>query len=168
MNEAHFRILFFEHKDAVFRFAWRMTGSIATAEDVTQDCFLAFYRAPEKYQSGRGALRYFLIGVARNLILKCWRAENRFQSLEEDTCLAEPIDAAALETRDLVAKAVSSLPPLQREALILHEYEGMSLEEVARLVDTELTAVKARLHRARENLRRTLAPLRNRREICNL
>jgi RNA polymerase sigma-70 factor (ECF subfamily) len=58
-----------------------------------------------------------------------------------------------------VAQAVGALPPLQREVLILAEYEEMPLEEIARSVGAELAAVKSRLHRARENLRRMLAPL---------
>ena len=52
-----------------------------------------------------------------------------------------------------------ALPPLQREALILAEYDGFSLCEVARIVEAEVGTVKARLHRARENLRQALAPL---------
>jgi len=59
----------------------------------------------------------------------------------------------------MVAEAVAALPPLQREALILAEYEEMSLEEIGRATGVELAAVKSRLHRARENLRRMLAPL---------
>jgi RNA polymerase sigma factor (sigma-70 family) len=54
---------------------------------------------------------------------------------------------------------VAALPPLQRDALILSEYEDMSLEEIAQATGAEIAAVKSRLHRARENLRRLLAPL---------
>jgi DNA-directed RNA polymerase specialized sigma24 family protein len=54
---------------------------------------------------------------------------------------------------------VAALPPLQKEALILFEYEEFSLEEIAQVVGVEVGAVKARLHRARETLRRRLAPL---------
>jgi RNA polymerase sigma-70 factor (ECF subfamily) len=57
---------------------------------------------------------------------------------------------------------VRALPPLQREVVILVEYEGLTLAEVARAVDAEVGTVKSRLHRARENLRRALAPLQNR------
>jgi DNA-directed RNA polymerase specialized sigma24 family protein len=59
----------------------------------------------------------------------------------------------------MVAQAVAALPPLQREALILAEYEEMSLEQMVQLTGADLAAVKSRLHRARENLRRMLAPL---------
>ena len=166
MTEADFRSIFREHKDAVYRFAWRMTGSASAAEDVTQDCFLALLRAPERFDAGRGPIRAFLVGVARNLILKRWRTESRWDPLEEDAFVAGPMEPERKETAELVAQAVGLLPPLQREALILAEYEEMTLEEVARAVDAEVGTVKARLHRARENLRRMLAPLR--RSTCKI
>ena len=57
-----------------------------------------------------------------------------------------------------VQQAVSSLPPLQREALVLFEYEGLALSEIASLIGTDVGAVKSRLHRARERLRNILGP----------
>jgi len=166
VTKADFAAIFGEHKDSVYRFAWRMTGSASAAEDVAQDCFLALLQASERYDAGRGPLRAFLIGVARNIIFNRWRAESRWNPLDDDAFLAEPVDPGRWEATELVAKAVQSLPPLQREALILAEYEEMTVEEVARVVDAEVSAVKARLHRARENLRRMLAPLRK--STCNL
>ena len=166
MTNADFAAIFSEHKDTVYRFAWRMTGSASAADDVAQDCFVALLRAPERFDAGRGPLRSFLIGVARNIIFHRWRAESRWSPLEDDAFIAEPLDPERWEAAELVAQAVQSLPPLQREALILAEYEEMTIQEVALAVDAEATAVKARLHRARENLRRMLAPLRK--STCNL
>jgi RNA polymerase sigma-70 factor (ECF subfamily) len=60
----------------------------------------------------------------------------------------------AMQVRD----AILSLSPLQREALILFEYEGLSLNEVAEIAGTDVGAIKARLYRAREGLRRILQP----------
>jgi RNA polymerase sigma-70 factor (ECF subfamily) len=57
-----------------------------------------------------------------------------------------------------VREAIFSLPALQREALILFEYEELSLREVAEIAGTDVGAVKARLYRAREALRRILKP----------
>ncbi|MFN0170738.1 MAG: RNA polymerase sigma factor [Bryobacteraceae bacterium] len=165
MTEAEFKTIFREHKDAVYGFAWRMTGSPAVAEDATQDCFVALLRDQARFDGGRGSLRAFLIGVTRNQIRKRWRAEGRWDPIDEDSFVAEPFDAERMETVDLVAKAVQALPPLQRETLILTEYDEMSLQDVARAVEAEVGTVKARLHRARENLRRMLAPLR--RPPCN-
>ena len=61
----------------------------------------------------------------------------------------------------MVGRAVRALRPLQREVVILAEYEGLTLAEIARAVDADVGTVKSRLHRARENLRRMLAPLRS-------
>ncbi|HET8546982.1 MAG TPA: RNA polymerase sigma factor [Bryobacteraceae bacterium] len=166
MTDAEFRTILSDHKDAVYRFAWRMTGSAEVAEDVAQDCFLALLRHPERYDVTRAPLRTFLLAVARNLIRKRWRAERRWDELDDDAFIAEPVDPVRAEIAELVGRAVQSLPPLQREALILAEYDDMSLEEIALTVDAELTTVKGRLHRARENLRKMLAPLRN--MTCNL
>ena len=137
-----------------------MTGSAPTAEDIVQECFLSLLRNPGRYDASRAPLRPFLLAVARNQALKRWRVEQRAEALDEEAFAAAPLDPAARETAELVGHAVGSLPPLQREALILFEYEGLSLEEIARAVDAESGTVKARLHRARENLRRMLAPLR--------
>ncbi len=105
-------------------------------------------------------MRLLLLAIARNLARKRWRMEQRWDVLDEEALVDQPMDPAAGQTAELVAQAVQSLPPLQREALILFEYEELAAEENARAVDAEAGTVKARLHRARENLRRLLAPLR--------
>ena len=160
MTDAEFEIAFREHKDAVYRFAWRMTSSLDAAEDIAQDVFISLLRRPDAFDRTRGPLRPFLLGVARNLALKRWRGESRWEELEDEQFAAQPIDITEGETAEMVAKAVRSLPPLQREVLILFEYEELALEEIARVVQSEVGAVKSRLHRARENLRRILAPLK--------
>jgi RNA polymerase sigma-70 factor (ECF subfamily) len=161
MTQPELRAAYHAHKDAVYRFAWRMTGSGTAAEDIVQETFLSLLRDPERYDPGRAPLRAFLLAVARNLTRKRWRTEQRWDALDEESFVAEPVDVTAGQTAELVGQAVQSLPPLQREALILAEYEELSLEEIARSVDAEVGTVKARLHRARENLRRMLAPLRS-------
>ena len=137
-----------------------MTGSVEAAEDITQDCFLALLRGQERYDASRGELRSFLLGIARNIVSRRWRNESRWETLDDDQFCAAPIDPGTFQTAELVAKAVQSLPPLQREVLVLAEYEEMKLEDIARAAGAELSTVKGRLFRARENLRRILAPLR--------
>jgi len=156
MTDSELRQAFDQHKDAVYRFAWRMTGSPEASEDIAQEVFLSLVRRPESYDPARGSLRAFLLGAARNQALKRFREEQRWDVLEEEDFAAAPV--LHVDVVDAVAAAVQALPPLQREALILAEYEDLSLEEIARAVETEVGAVKARLHRARENLRKALAP----------
>ena len=161
MTDTEFRAVFEEHKDAIYRFAWRMSGSAAVAEDIAQEVFLALLRQPGRFDPSRGALRSFLLAVARNVALKRWRDEFRLDELD-DRFSIPAVDLERLETAEAVGAAVASLPPLQREVLILAEYEELPLEEIARAVDAEIGTVKSRLHRARENLRRMLAPLKGR------
>lgn len=160
VNDAELRSIFEANKDAVFGFAWRMTGAPDAAEDVTQECFLSLIKAPSRFDPAHGSVRAWLLGIARNLILKRWRAEGRWTPLDEDAVVPAPPPADWDAVRK-VAHAVGALAPLQREVVILVEYEGMTLEETARAVDAEVGTVKGRLHRARENLKRMLEPLRS-------
>jgi len=163
MTDADFLNAFRDHKDTVYRVAYRMTGSSSAAEDVVQDCFVIFWRKPEAYHPDRGALRAFLLGVARKLILKRWRRERQDEALteamEDESYACRPFDLAEQERAETVKQAVLLLPPLQREALILAEYEELSIEEIAAATGAEIPAVKSRLHRARGNLRQMLEPL---------
>jgi RNA polymerase sigma-70 factor, ECF subfamily len=172
MTDADFRDAFHRHKDVVHRFAYRMTGSGSAAEDIVQDCFLILWRKPAAYDSSRGGMQAFLLGIARNLVLKRWRDERPHEALEDDSFVGQPLNAKEVDAREdgraeAVERAVLLLPPLQREALILAEYEEMSLEEIAQATASELAAVKSRLHRARQNLRRVLAPLLESKGVCN-
>jgi len=162
VTDAEFQTAFDQHKDAVYRFAWRMSGSPAAAEDITQDVFVGLLRHPDRFSPDRGSLRAFLLGIARNLALKRWRKEHRYEPLDDEVLVAQPVDLGRDEVDDIVGRAVRALVPLQREVVILAEYEGLTLAEIARAVDADVGTVKSRLHRARENLRRVLSPLHSR------
>jgi RNA polymerase sigma-70 factor (ECF subfamily) len=121
-------------------------------------------------------LRTYLFAATRNLWLKQLRKlgkESAMDDLPDDRLVAagrEPLRRLMdSELSGKVEEAVSNLPPLQREALILFEYEGLALSEIASLVGADIGAVKARLYRARERLRSALQPyLNSSREIVTL
>jgi RNA polymerase sigma-70 factor (ECF subfamily) len=164
VTEAEFQKHFDEHKDAVYRFAWRMTSTAVVAEDIAQDVFLSLLRQPQRFDPSRGTMRAFLLGIARNVALKRWRDEERWEELGDEEFVMQPMNIDHVERNEIaetVGNAVRSLPPLQREVLILAEYEDLSLEEIARAVESEVGTVKSRLHRARENLKQMLAPLKS-------
>ena len=151
-----------------------MLGSVEIAEDVTHDCFLSLIRKPENYRPERASLKTYLYAAARNLALKHFRSQGRETGLDE--VIEEPKDSPRRgplrrlldeELATLVRDAVFSLPPLQREALILFEYEGLSLNEVAEIAGTDAGAIKARLYRAREGMRRMLRPYMNSNQELN-
>lgn len=158
MTEDEFGALFEQHKNAVYQFAWRMTNSLAAAEDITQDAFLVLWRGEAEWDRSRGSARALLLGIARHLAWKRWRRDQRWSDLDEETFVAAPVGVESPGREQAVSAAVAALPPLQREALILATYEGLSLQEIAEALAVEVGTVKARLHRARENLKRMLAP----------
>ena len=150
---------FDQYHQAVYSFAYRLTRNPDAAEDVTQECFLALVRAPERYDTSRGSLKTYLFAMARNLALKHYRDNPAEEPLDDFApAAADDLEDAVLSSA--VAAAVAALPLLQREASVLFEYEGATLEEIARVVEAEVGTVKSRLHRARERLRRSLAPYR--------
>ncbi len=157
-----FEAIFQEHKDTVYRFAWRITGEPSAAEDIAQDVFVSLIHHPDRFDPARGSQRAFLLGIARNLALKRWRSESRLQELDQPDELVQQPALETIEVGEAVAAAVQALPQLQREVLILAEYEELSLEEIANVVGAEVGTVKSRLHRGRDNLRRMLAPLKSR------
>lgn len=167
-DEAAFLLLYERHRTAVFRFACRLLGSATQAEDVTQECFLQVLRRPEAFRPDRAALRTYLCAIARHLAFRLLRKRGQETELDDPAEEAggqgpgggDPLGRVIEEeAAEAVRSAVEALPPLQREAVILFEYQEMSLADVAAVCDVDVGTIKSRLHRARERLRRTLGPL---------
>lgn len=159
MDSDSFLQLFDDHHLQLFRFAYRMTGSVADAEDVVQECFLELLRPGGSYDPKRTPIRTYLFGVVRNQSLK--RLAKGVPPGEEVQQVwngrSPEGEVLRTEMEHVVARAVRQLPEGQREALILAHYEQMPLAEIATVMGIEVTAVKSRLQRARGQLKETLA-----------
>jgi RNA polymerase sigma-70 factor (ECF subfamily) len=159
-NTAAFQILYERYRDPIFRFAYRMLGSVEAAEDVAHDCFLSLIKEPGRFDSTRASLRTYLYAAARNQAAKRYQRVGRETSIDElageprSSNHHEPM-ARVLndELAGEIERAIASLPPSQREALVLFEYEDLSLAEVAEIVGADSNTVKVRVFRAREKLR---------------
>ena len=153
-----------EHHLAMFRFAYRLTGSAADAEDIVQECFVGLLRADCGYDAARTPLRTYLLGAVRNQAAKRFRRrEDAAAEVDVPPDLRSPeSEAVRAEMGNSVARAVLGLPDSQREVLILAHYEEMPLAEIAAVVGIEVGAVKSRLQRARGALREMLAEYQER------
>ncbi|MDQ4123888.1 MAG: RNA polymerase sigma factor [Acidobacteriota bacterium] len=167
-DEAAFNEIYFRHRNRVFGFIYRMTVNKTLAEDITHETFMVLIEHPERYQAELGgSLLTFLCAIARKQVMNHLRRKHNgdvwldeFENFDfaEDETKGNPL--ANLLSRELAAQidaCVSALPPLQREVIVLREYEELSYEEIARVTESELGAVKARLHRARQTLAKQLA-----------
>ena len=171
-----FAHLYEKYRDRVYGFAYRMLGTRSTAEDVTHDAFLVIIQHPEKYQAERGSVLTFLCVVARNNILNRFRrrgyeAEGGLDGaeLEKEPEAQEYGPLASLLERELTSKVdecIAALPPLQREVIILRKFQELSYHEISEVVGADVSVVKARLHRARQSLAKSLAPYVNRGGGC--
>ncbi|HXB73834.1 MAG TPA: RNA polymerase sigma factor [Candidatus Acidoferrales bacterium] len=158
-TRAGFTRAFDEHHLALFRFAYRLTGSAADAEDIVQECFVGLLRANCGFDERRASLRTYLFGAVRHQASKRLRhREDATAEVETAPDLRSPeSEALRGELKTTVARAVLALPATQREVLILAHYEQMPLAEIAAIVGIEVGAVKSRLQRARGALREMLA-----------
>ena len=121
------------------------------AEELAQDVFAAILEAAPRYQP-RGAFRSYLFGIAYNVLM----ADRRKRAV-----ITEPLGEYAAEGADRdavlwVRQALQELDPIDREVLMLREYEQLSYQEIADLQTLPINTVRSRLFRARLALREAL------------
>lgn len=133
----------------------RSTLNDALAHDLVQVTFLQVHRARRDYRSG-APVRPWLFAIAMNARRDHFRrASTRRETPVEAGDHAEPAQApdASTATERVVRRALAELPEAQREVVLLHYYEGLSMAEVATAVGASRSAVKVRAHRAYQVLR---------------
>ena len=168
-DEEALAILYRRRQAGVYRFALQMSGSKTIAEDVTQEVFLFLMRDGHVFDPARGAVGAFLLGVARNLVLRRLRVEQLLAPLGDDPDDDVPMlhattdfcpldDLTRAETIESVRKAVLSLPPKYREVVVLCELQDVSYVETAEILGCAIGTVRSRLHRARALLLEKLRP----------
>jgi RNA polymerase sigma-70 factor (ECF subfamily) len=165
-DEEALALLYRRRQAAVYRFALQMSGSKTIAEDVTQEVFLFLMRDGHVFDPARGALTAFLLGVARNHVLRRLRVDQLLAPLGDDPddevhatsdiCPLEDLTRA--EMIESVRRAVLSLPPKYREVVVLCELQDVSYVETAEILGCAIGTVRSRLHRARALLLEKLRP----------
>src|SRR5438046_738302 len=76
-------MLYERYRDSIFRFTFRLLGSVEAAEDVTHDCFLSLMKAPGRFDSSRASLRTYVFAAARNLATKRYHSVGRETAIDE-------------------------------------------------------------------------------------
>ncbi len=163
-DEEAFLILYRRHQGPVFRFALHMSGSPDTAEDVTQEVFLAMLNQVDRYLADRSPLQAYLIGIARNQVhrqieetqQKSGHAE--LEAGQQGASYNYLVEALSRE-QDLVAlrNAILSLPPTYREVVVLCDLESIDYVSASLQLGCPVGTVRSRLHRARTILQTKLS-----------
>jgi RNA polymerase sigma-70 factor (ECF subfamily) len=145
------------HHSAVFRFAWYLTGDRDRAGEITKEVFVWLVHHPSAFDPERGELPAFLTGVARQMVRRRRRDEQRWLPLNESAAGTAPAAPfAGAEDAEELWKAIATLPERYREAVILCDMEEMSNEQAAAVLGCAVGTVWSRLHRAHELLQRKL------------
>jgi RNA polymerase sigma-70 factor, ECF subfamily len=168
-DEAAFTALFRRRQGDVYRVALLMTGSPATAEDVTQEVFLVVMREAGRYEPGRATVKAWLCGIGRNQARRRLERDGRIEPIAEDRegeiALAvvhtDPVgDIDHSEQVQTLREAILRLPLHYRDVVVLCDLEELSYLDAAAALDCAVGTVRSRLHRARALL---AAKMRSRR-----
>jgi RNA polymerase sigma-70 factor (ECF subfamily) len=160
--EASWTALYQRHRGRIQRFALHMCGSAEVAGEAVQETFLALLDRMDRYDAGKGSLGSWLLGVARNKVLRLLEGERRHEAIEsEDHAHAANAltDLTANESIEAVRRAVLALPANYREVTVLCGLEETGYEEAARILGCPVGTVRSRLHRARRLLMDRLIPV---------
>jgi RNA polymerase sigma-70 factor, ECF subfamily len=170
---AAFNLLVARYQDVAYALAYRMLGNADAAADVTQDGFVAAFRAIRSFRGG--PFRAWLLRIISNGCHDYWRAQKRrptlsLEALTDADPEGEPPHApvgllAAGATWDpeatalrgeliaLIQRALLTLPAEQRLAVVLSDVQGFAYDEIALIMATSLGTVKSRIARGRAHLR---------------
>jgi RNA polymerase sigma-70 factor (ECF subfamily) len=167
-DEQAFVSLYRRRQGAIYRFAMHMSGSAPTAEDVTQEVFLALIREDCGFDPERGSLSAYLFGIARKLVLRYLergRPDMPLESRGDETLRPELaaadnplVDLTRKETLEALRRAVLTLPRRYREVVVLCDLEELDYADAAVALGCPIGTVRSRLHRARALLLEKLTP----------
>jgi len=151
------------HLDALYRVGLRLTGNAADADDLVQETMLKAFRSWDQYQPGTNA-KGWLLTILRNSFINEYRRRTRhpetvdvdtiepfavFQDIQEEDPQGALLDKIV---DDEVLKAIDGLPDAFRETVVLSDVEGMSYQEIGKILGIPVGTVKSRLFRARQML----------------
>jgi len=153
-----FTELFSRYKQPIYGFFLRRVSESAHAEELTQETFLALLRAAARYEP-RALFRTYLYAIGFK-ILRAHRRKAAFRAtfFGQQNSVPDPSKRDATESGLWVRRAVEKLDSIDRDVLMLREFEQLSYAEIADLLQLPLNTVRSRLFRARTALRNLLEP----------
>jgi len=152
-----FQILYNKYQMRVYSFCLRILADESAAKDAFQETFIKVY---EKRSSFRGDnFQAWLFTIARHTCYNIIRTRRDFDEYAENHQVDTKLNNVDHILKDHIEDAIASLPLLLREALVLREYDSYSYQEIADLLEIDLSLAKVRVHRARILLRKTLLPV---------
>ena len=173
-DRAAFKQLVEKYQKAVLNLGYRFLGNREEAEDTAQEVFLRVYNSAKRYRP-EAQFTTWLFRIATNTCLNVLRHRKRLQEvpLESSSDGTEQISGVNVpapehtrpdmhmeqeERNRIIEESIASLPPNQRMAVILKRFEDLSYQEIAKVLNTSVSAVESLLFRAKQTLKKKLEP----------
>lgn len=166
---AAFETLYRRHHDALYRYLLRLCRHPDTAEDIFQEVWGKIVKSRRSYRPS-AKFTTFLFRVAHNCFIDHVRRNKRHAATAEFNAElhASPVESPATTTerrlaRERLARALLALPDEQRDAFLLHEEAGLSIDQIASVTGSKRETAKSRLRYAIDKLREAIDEPRERR-----
>ncbi|HEY5883943.1 MAG TPA: RNA polymerase sigma factor [Pyrinomonadaceae bacterium] len=163
---AAFEQIMIHSQQRVMAMAWRMLGNEADARDASQEVFLRVYKHLGGFRQNEDFFAWLYtitVNVCRDVSKKRQRHHDQFTSLEGSTgeaafaVASEQVNAedafVITQQRELIAKAMATLPDKERASIVLRDVEGLATDEVARIMKSSSTTVRSQISSARKKIK---------------
>jgi RNA polymerase sigma-70 factor (ECF subfamily) len=165
-EERAFAELYTRYKSEIYTFCLRMLGGdSAEAGDAFQETFIKVYEKIASFRYGEN-VRGWLYMIARNVALNVYRSKRPEETIEfhqdlqsDERRLSPEFYGEQNSLREALEAAIAKLPIEFREPFILREFDGLGYPEIAEITGTTMSITKVRIHRAKQRLRKMLAPV---------
>jgi RNA polymerase sigma-70 factor (ECF subfamily) len=165
-DERAFAELYMRYKSEIYTFCLRMLGGdSAEAGDAYQETFIKVYEKLHTFRYGEN-VKGWIYMIARNVALNIYRSKRPEETIENhpylpstERHLSPEFAGEQRSLREAIEEAVATLPIEFREPFILREFDGLAYPEIAEITQTTVTLTKVRIHRAKQKLRKLLAPI---------
>ena len=152
--------LYDRYSGVVYSVSLRVLGDTGAAEDVLQEVFLQLWRNPDLFDSSRGNLAPWLAVIARHRAIDALRRRRPENDIADIVVSVEPDFAGEAErsrTMEKVRGALQTMPAMQRSALEMAYFEGLTHSEIADKTGEPLGTIKTRIRTGLLSLRKVLA-----------
>jgi RNA polymerase sigma-70 factor (ECF subfamily) len=160
-----FAVVYERHSRSAYALAYRMTGTPGAAEDVAQEAFLSVWRSGARYDSRRGSVRTWVLGIVHNRAIDALRrgkvhdrprVEDESAAARVEASERTELEAARHEEAATIRRALDALPGEQCQVIQLAYFGGFSHTEIAAMLDTPVGTIKSRMRLGLKKLREQL------------
>ena len=165
-DTAAFEQIMIHSQQRVMAMSWRILGNEADARDASQEVFLRVYKYLRRFKQDQDFFAWvyrITVNVCRDMLKKRQHESERFRALDGDSSeemleipfVHEDAEQTLIQAqrRELISRAIATLPFKERASIVLRDGEGLSTDEVARVLKSSSTTVRSQISSARRKIR---------------